>query len=348
MKRNRLGTSDLDVSEICLGSMTWGTQNDEVEGHAQIDRALDAGVNFIDTAEMYPTTPLSAETCTRTEQIIGTWVARTGRRDDVILATKVVGKGFSMMRDGGPITPKVIDLAVDGSRARLNADVIDLYQLHWPNRGHFHFRQQWSYDPSGQDRDAVLDDLRRTLEALSNQVEQGRIRWIGVSNETTWGIARMLEIAKAEGFPRIVSVQNEYSLMYRHHDLDLAELSHHEQVGLLSYSPIACGLLSGKYSGGAIPAGSRRDVSSKELGGRMSESTLACADDYVALARAHDLDPVQMALAFCISRPFMASTIIGATSLDQLDTALGASDVTLSAEVMNGIADLHRKWPFPY
>lgn len=348
MKRNRLGTSDLDVSEICLGSMTWGTQNTEAEGHAQIDRALERGVNFIDTAEMYPTTPLSAETCTKTEQIIGSWVAKSGRRDDVILATKIVGKGFDKMRDAGAITPELIDLAVDGSRQRLHADTIDLYQLHWPNRGHFHFRRQWSYDPTGQDRTEVRDDLRRTLEALSNQVEKGNIRYIGVSNDTTWGIAKMLEIAREEGFPRVVSTQNEYSLMYRHHDTDLAELSHHEQVGLLSYSPIACGLLSGKYSGGAIPKGSRRDVSSPDLGGRMSETCLEAADDYVALARAHGLDPVQMALAFCLGRPFMASTIIGATSLQQLDIALGSVDVTLSDEVLAGIDKLHRKWPFPY
>ena len=348
MKRNRLGTSDLDVSEICLGSMTWGTQNTEAEGHAQIDHALSRGVNFIDTAEMYPTTPLSAETCTRTEQIIGTWVEKSGRRDDVVIATKVVGNGFSHMRDGGPITPDVIELAVEGSRTRLKTDVIDLYQLHWPNRGHYHFRSQWSYDPSSQDRTAVLDDLRRTLESLSNQVEQGRIRYIGVSNDTTWGIAKMLEIAKAEGFPRIVSVQNEYSLMYRNHDTDLAELSHHEQVGLLSYSPIACGLLSGKYSGGAIPKGSRRDVSAANLGGRMNDHVLQSADDYVALAKSHGLDPVQMALAFCISRPFMASTIIGATSIEQLDIALDAADVTLNDDVLDGIDKLHRKWPAPY
>lgn len=348
MKRNRLGTSDLDVSEICLGSMTWGTQNTEAEGHAQIDRALEQGVNFIDTAEMYPTTPLAAETCTLTEQIIGSWVKKTGRRDDVILATKIVGVGNSLLRDGDPISPALLDIALEGSRARLNADVIDLYQLHWPNRGHFHFRRMWDFDPSVNDRTEVVDDLRRTLEELSNQVEKGRIRWIGVSNDSTWGISKMLQIAKEEGFPRVVSTQNEYSLMYRQHDTDLAELSHYEQVGLLSYSPIACGLLSGKYSGNAIPKGSRRDVSSPDLGGRTTDICLEVADAYVALARENGLDPVQMALAFCISRPFMASTIIGATTMQQLDIALGSVNITLSDAVLDGIDKLHRKWPFPF
>ena len=348
MKRTQLGTSDLEVSEICLGSMTWGTQNTEAEGHAQIERALERGVNFIDTAEMYPTTPLSARTCTDTETIIGNWLARTGRHDDVIVATKVVGKGFSMLRDGAPIGPEVIDLAVEGSRRRLRSDTLDLYQLHWPNRGHFHFRRMWDYDPSGQDRQAVVDDLRRTLAALAEHVAQGRIRHIGVSNDTTWGMMKMLEIAKEEGFPRIVSVQNEYSLLYRQFDLDLAEFAHHERVGLLSYSPVGAGLLSGKYSGDATPPGSRRDVSSADLGGRMGPTSMQATDDYVALARAHGLDPVQMALAFCISRPFMASTIIGATSMAQLDTALDAADLVLADEVVEGIAALHRKWPFPY
>ena len=348
MKRNMLGTSDLSVSEICLGSMTWGTQNSVEEGHAQIDRALERGVNFIDTAEMYPTTPLSRETCTDTEEIIGQWVEKTGRRDEVVIATKVVGKGFGFLRNGEPISPEIIEGALEGSRRRLRCDTIDLYQLHWPNRGHFHFRRAWEYDPSGQDRQEVVDDLRRTLECLARKVEKGDIRHVGVSNDTTWGMMKMLEIAKAEGFPRIVSVQNEYSLLYRQFDLDLAEFAHHEQVGLLSYSPLAAGLLSGKYSGDVTPKGSRRDVSSENLGGRMNPTSLAATDDYVALAREHGLDPVQMALAFCISRPFMASTIIGATTMGQLDNALDAADLTLSDAVMDGIAALHRKWPAPY
>ncbi|WP_316012920.1 aldo/keto reductase [Roseobacter sp. HKCCA0434] len=348
MKRNRLGRSDLEVSTLCLGSMTWGTQNTEAEGHAQIDRSLERGVNFIDTAEMYPTTPLSAETCTVTEQIIGSWIEKSGRRDEVVLATKVVGNNFSHMRDGGPITPAIIREAVSGSLERLKTDVIDLYQLHWPNRGHYHFRRQWDYDPSGQDRAAVIDDLTRTLEALAREVEAGRIRWIGLSNDTAWGVQKMCEIAEREGFPRVVSVQNEYSLLYRTADLDLAETLHHEEVGLLSYSPMACGMLSGKYSGGATPEGSRRDVSSATLGDRTTDGGLQAAQDYVELAQDHGLDPIQMALAFCISRPFMASTIFGATTMDQLDNALDAADLELGREVMDGIADLHRRWPAPY
>ncbi|QPH54049.1 aldo/keto reductase [Pontivivens ytuae] len=348
MKKRLLGTSDLEVSEICLGSMTWGTQNTEAEGHAQIDRALERGVNFIDTAEMYPTTPLSAETCGRTEEIIGTWVKKRGNADGVILATKVVGSNFGFIRDGGPITPEIIETALDGSLKRLNVETIDLYQLHWPNRGHFHFRRQWEYDPSGQERQATVDDLKRTLEALSKEVERGRIRHIGVSNDTSWGIMKMLEIAEAEGFPRVASAQNEYSLMYRHYDLDLAELGHHERVGLLAYSSLAAGLLTGKYSGDVVVPGSRRDVSSPELGGRVNPVSLEAADAYAALARDHGIDPATMALAFCLTRPFMASVIIGATSLEQLDVCLDAAETELSAEVMEGIGALHRRYPIPY
>ncbi|RED13011.1 aldo/keto reductase [Pontivivens insulae] len=348
MKYNRLGQSDLMASEICLGSMTWGTQNTEAEGHAQMDMARERGVNFIDTAEMYPTTPLLAETCGRTEEIMGTWIEGRQDREDLIIATKVVGNGFGMIRDGGPITPSAIHTALEGSLKRLRCDYVDLYQMHWPNQGHFHFRRQWSYDPSDLDTQAILDDTRRNLEALAKEVDAGRIRYVGLSNDTTWGTLQWLRLAKEFDLPRVACVQNEYSLMYRQADLDFAEMAHHEQVSLISYSSLACGLLTGKYSGGAVPSGSRMDVSGPTLGDRTTAQGMEAADAYAALARDNDLDPATMAIAFCLTRPFLASVIIGATTLDQLESVLAASEIELSQDVMDGIGDLHRQYPFPF
>ena len=345
MQTRPLGRTGIDVSLYCLGSMTWGTQNTEAEGHAQIDAALDAGVNFIDTAEMYPTNPISAETQGRTEEIIGSWLAKTGRRDDVVIATKVIGDGFAAIRDGGPITPASINAAVEESLRRLQTDVIDLYQLHWPNRGSYHFRKWHSFDPTGQDRTAP-DDIAACLEALDGLVKAGKIRAIGLSNDSAWGTMQFLNIAEANGWPRVASIQNEYSLLCRHYDLDLAELTHHEDVGLLAFSPLAAGILSGQYLGGAVPEGSRASIT-KGLGGRLTDRVEAPTRAYVDLARAHSLDPVQMALAFCAQRPFMTSVIFGARTMDQLSTALGAADLTLSDEVLDGIAAIYRADPIP-
>ena len=233
MEYRQLGTSDLEVSEICLGSMTWGTQNTEAEGHAQIDLALDRGVNFIDTAELYPSCPMTAATTGRTEEIIGTWLAASGRRDDVILATKVAGEGNTDVQDGIPITPDKIRTSLEGSLRRLQTDYVDLYQLHWPNRGSYHFRQNWNFDATQQDSQAMRDHVQETLSFLGEMVSTGKIRYIGLSNETCWGALQYLQAANAHGYPRVVSIQNEYSLMCRTYDLDLAELSHHEKVGLL-------------------------------------------------------------------------------------------------------------------
>jgi len=345
MQTRPLGRTGIDVSLYCLGSMTWGTQNTEAEGHAQIDAALDAGINFIDTAEMYPTNPLSAETQGRTEEILGTWLAKSGRRDDVVIATKVIGDGYAAIRDGGPITPASIAIAVEDSLRRLQTDVIDLYQLHWPNRGSYHFRKWHDFDPTAQDRSAP-DDIAACLEALDGLVKAGKIRAIGLSNESAWGTAQFLSIAEAHGWPRVASIQNEYSLLCRHYDLDLAELTHHEDVGLLAFSPLAAGILSGQYLDGAMPEGSRATIASG-LGGRLTERVESPTRAYVDLARAHGLDPVQMALAFCAQRPFMTSVIFGARTMDQLATALGAADLTLSDEVLDGIAAIYRDHPIP-
>ena len=216
MRYNQLGRTDIKVSALCLGSMTWGSQNTAPEAYAQIDMALDRGVNFIDTAEMYPVNPLAKETQGDTERILGDWIGASGRRQDIILATKVSGKGYMNVRDGAPITPASIDLALDASLRSLKTDYIDLYQLHWPNRGSYMFRQNWTYDASGQDSDEVIDHMIEVLQHLEKCRDDGKIRHIGLSNESAWGTMRWLSIAAVQGLPRMVSVQNEYSLLCRH------------------------------------------------------------------------------------------------------------------------------------
>lgn len=347
MKYNKLGNSDIEVSEICLGTMTWGTQNSEAEGHAQMNYSLEQGVNFFDVAEMYPANPVSAETQGRTEEIIGTWFKTSGERDKVILATKVTGEGIAWIQDGIPISPKKIRSSVEGSLKRLQTDMIDLYQLHWPNRGSYHFRQSWKFNPTKQNREETRAHIHETLEALKALIDDGKIRQIGLSNESCWGTCQFLQIAEDNNMPRVVSIQNEYSLMYRNFDLDLAELSHNENVGLLPYSPLACGLLSGKYQGNQKPSGSRMTIN-PDLYGRVNEISLTATDAYVDIAQKHKLDPSQMAIAFCNQRPFVTSTIIGATSIEQLAINIAASDVRLSDEVMDEIQAVYRRYPAPF
>ena len=347
MKMNRLGRTDIKVSELCLGSMTWGTQNTTQEGHDQIDRALEAGINFIDTAEMYPVNPLSAETQGRTEEVIGDWFERDGRRKDVILGTKHSGAGVKYVRDGAPISARSISEAVEGSLARLKTDYIDLYQFHWPNRGSYMFRQNWRYDPSKQNRAETLAHMDETLEALQAEVKRGTIRAFGLSNESAWGTTQWANAVERTGGPRVATIQNEYSLMCRMYDTDLAEVSVNEDVGLLAFSPLAVGLLTGKYQNGQIPDGSRM-AHNGDLGGRKTERAFAAVDAYLEIAKKHGIDPVHMALAWCMTRPFMASVIFGATTMDQLDQALGYVDVTLSNEILAEIDATHRQHPMPY
>ncbi len=346
MKIDTLGRSDLKVSRFCLGSMTWGTQNTPEEAFAQIDYALDHGINFLDTAELYPTTPGSKETAGDTERIIGEWFARTGRRNEVVLATKIVGAGNRTVRDdGAPISPETLRIALEGSLQRLQTDHIDLYQLHWPNRGSYHFRQSWSFDPSSHPR-GLDDEFRAILETLASFIAEGRVRHIGLSNETAWGTMTWLRLAEAEGLPRMISIQNEYSLLHRLFDTDLAEVCHHEDVGLMAFSPLAAGLLSGKYVDGDVPARTRLSIN-PGLNGRHSPRSEPAIAAYVALAREHGLDPAQMALAFAASRPFMGSVILGATSMDQLATDIAAADLELTDEVKAGIAAIHQRHPIP-
>lgn len=346
MQKSPLGSSPLMVSRLCLGSMTWGSQNTAEEAFSQIDYALDHGINFIDTAELYPTTPSAAETSGGTERIIGAWLERSGRRGEVVLATKIAGAGNRTVRpDGAPIGPATLRTALDGSLKRLKTDHVDLYQLHWPNRGSYHFRRNWTFDPTRQP-DGQAEEFHAILETLAGFVAAGKVRHVGLSNESAFGLATCLELARRHGLPRIVSLQNEYSLLHRIFDLDLAEMCHHEHVGLMAYSPLAAGLLSGKYEDGIVPPGSRASIN-PTLFGRRSAASAPVVTAYVALARQHGLDPAQMALAFCMSRPFMASTIIGATSMRQLATDVAAAELKLSAEVMEGIAAIHRRHPIP-
>lgn len=346
MKYNTLGRTGITVSEICLGTMTWRTQNSEVEAHEQMDYAVGEGVNFFDTAELYPVTPAGPETMGLTEDYIGTWLKKSGKRNDIVVATKVAGPGRPYIRGGSPASPKTMREALEISLKRLQTDHVDLYQMHWPNRGHYHFRQAWTYDPSHQETSATVEDLAAILETLGAFVKEGKVRAVGLSNDTAWGTMKMLALAEKRGLPRIASLQNEYNFLYRAFDLDLAELSHHEDVGLLAYSPLAAGLMTGKYLNGANPEGSRLSING-DLGGRYTEYQEPAVKAYAALAREHGLDLAQMQLAFSLTRPFMTSVIIGATSMAQLKTNIAAKDVALSAEVMKGIARLHREFPAP-
>ncbi len=342
-----LGRSDLKVSRLCLGSMSWGSRNTEAEGHHQIGRALDGGINFVDTAEMYPTYPVRKETVGRTEEIIGTWIARSGRRGDVILATKVAGPNGGFLRGGRGYDGAVIREAVDGSLRRLQTDVIDLYQLHWPDRGSYHMRRNWSYDPSGQDRGATVAHMLDVLDGIDRAIRAGKVRWFGLSNETAWGTATWLRLAEEHGLPRPVSIQNEYSLMCRHADTDLAELCANEDIALLPFSPLAMGLLSGKYAPDVTPPNTRRAVEAT-LNGRITPRVWPAIDAYRAVADAHGLDVNTMALAWTLRRPFVASSIFGATDDGQLDTALAAAGLDLPQPVLDEIAAVHKAHPMPF
>ena len=342
-----LGRTGLTVSALCLGTMTWGSQNSMAEGHAQADLAVDHGVTFWDTAEMYPTNPVRAETVGDTERVIGAWLAARGGRERLVLATKVTGRG-QVVRGGQPITGTVLRVAVEESLRRLNTDYIDLYQLHWPNRGTgYHFRGLWTYDPRGIDRADVDAHMIDVLETARDLIAEGKIRHIGLSNETVWGAARWLHLADLHGLPRMASVQNEYSLLCREFDSDWAELSAVEDMPLLAFSPLATGLLTGKYSGDVTPAGSRRSVNAT-LSERITPRVFPAVAAYLEVASRHGLDPSQLAIAFCASRPFPTIPIIGATSLEQLTTNIGAASLTLSPEVLAEIDAAHRAHPQPY
>ena len=346
MKYNRLSNSDLSVSEICLGTMTWGEQNTEQEAHEQLDYAIEQGVNFIDTAELYAI-PGKPATQGKTEEYIGSWL-KNQHRDKIILATKIAGKGPKWIRNGSGITPENITDAIEKSLKRLQTDYIDLYQLHWPNRGHYAFREMWYYDPYKQPSKAeALDHIFQILEALNNAIKAGKIRHIGLSNETAWGIDNFVKMSEKHSLPRIVSIQNEYSLLHRPFDLDVAESCYYENVGLLAYSSLAMGLLTGKYQNNALPEGSRATLM-KNLTGRISEKSLQVTQSYLDLAQKHDLLPEHLALAFARQKPFTSSVIIGATTMAQLKNNIDSKDITLSDEILKEINHLNKMHPLPF
>lgn len=336
------GTS-LDVSRLCLGTMTFGQQNTEAEAHAQLDRALAAGINFIDTAEMYPV-PGKAETQGRTEAYIGNWLKRQPR-DKVILASKVAGpnRGIDWLRGGPQLNRAQIVAACDASLKRLQTDYIDLYQIHWPARSVPMFGETY-FDPTKEKADTPA--IEEQLSVLGELVTAGKIRHIGISNETAWGVCEFSRLARDGKLPRAITIQNAFNLLNRIFEMGLAEACHREQIGLLAYSPLAFGLLSGKYLDNAQVPG--RMTEFPQFGARYRKPEVANAiADYVQLARAHGLTPTQLALAWVVRRWYVASTIIGATSLAQLDENLTCLEVKITPELEAAVEAIHRKCPSP-
>lgn len=346
MKYRILGNTDLKVSAICLGTMTWGEQNTLDEALEQMDYALAEGVNFFDTAEMYPVPP-KAETQGRTEEYIGEWFARRGKRHEIILATKVAGRtgtlgDFKHLRGGPQLSREHIRQAVQTSLTRLQTDYIDLYQVHWPERT-TNFFGQLGYQHIEQDG---LASIEETLGALTELVKEGLVRYVGISNESPWGAMEYLRCAEAYDQQRIVSIQNPYNLLNRSFEVGLAEIAIREQVGLLAYSPLAMAMLSGKYAGGARPKGAR--LTEYERFQRYSNPRAVDASEaYVKLAEEHNLDPANMALAFVNSRPFVTSNIIGATKMAQLRSNIASIDVELPAELESGIEAIQLQYSNP-
>ncbi|MBK1643323.1 NADP(H)-dependent aldo-keto reductase [Thiocapsa imhoffii] len=344
MEFRPLGCTDIRVSALCLGTMTFGEQNDEADAHAQLDRALDAGINFLDTAEMYPVPP-RAETMGRTEEFIGTWLQARGCRDRVVLATKVAGPGSWLphLRGGhARLDRPNIEAALAGSLKRLRTDYLDLYQLHWPDRETNYFGKL-GYSPTDDDQSVPLLE---TLEVLGDLVRAGKVRAIGVSNETPWGLMRFLALAEREGLPRMVTIQNPYSLLNRSFEVGLAEIAQREHCGLQAYSPLGFGVLSGKYLNGQRPAGARLTLYERFNRYSNPQAERATAD-YVALAQRHGLDPAHMALAWVTSRPFTTSNIIGATTREQLEHNLASLDLHLSDDLISEIDAIHIAQPNP-
>ncbi|QIL91662.1 NADP(H)-dependent aldo-keto reductase [Microbulbifer harenosus] len=345
METRKLGKTDLEVSKICLGTMTYGEQNSETEAFEQLDYAVAQGVNFIDCAEMYPVPP-KPETYGRTEEIIGNWLEKRGKRQSLVLATKVTGRGegnsgVGHIRGGPRLDRDQILRACDDSLARLKTDYIDLYQVHWPERQSNYFGQL-GYRHGGDDG----VDISETLSALQELVAAGKVRHIGLSNETPWGVHRYLRLASHGNRPRIASIQNPYNLLNRTFEVGLAEMAIREQCGLLAYSPLAFGTLSGKYLNGARPAGARLTLFER-FQRYTNERAVSATEQYVKLAAAFGLDPVQMALAFVNQQPFVTSNIIGATTMEQLRANISSSQLQLSSEQLEAIEAVHRQNPNP-
>ncbi|MGF7174536.1 NADP(H)-dependent aldo-keto reductase [Azospirillum doebereinerae] len=345
MQYRSLGRTGLSVSAIGLGTMTWGSQNTEAEGHAQMDAALDRGINFWDTAEMYAIPP-TAESYGRTESIIGSWFQARGGRDKVILASKIIGApagGFGWVREGKSRLDRAnLFAAVEASLSRLKTDYIDLYQLHWPDRVSNRFGNRvYTHKP---EKDGV--PIEETLAALGELVAAGKIRHVGLSNDTPWGVMRFLRAAEMAGLPRVASIQNAYNLLNRTFEQGLSEVALREEVGLLAYAPLGAGTLTGKYLNGAMPAGSRRSIDPRPSR-YVTVNADAATEAYLDIARRHGLSPSQMAIAFTLRQPFVASSLIGATTMETLVSNMDAIDVTLSDEVLAEIDAVHNRLPDP-
>ena len=340
-----LGRTGLKVSSLCLGTMTWGEQNSEREAHAQLDAAVAAGVNFIDTAEMYPVPPRAAS-YGLTERYIGNWLRQRGGRDKLVLASKVMSRSedLTYVRAGETCLDRAnIEAAVEASLERLATDYLDLFQLHWPDRPSNYFGQL-GYSADCQ---PLAIPLEETLAVLDDLVRSGKVRHVGLSNETPWGVMRYLQLAENGSGPRMVSIQNPYSLLNRSFEVGLAEIAVREDIGLLAYSPLAFGVLSGKYLHASRPVGSRLTLFERFR--RYSRNPLAeqATAAYCSLAQQQGLDPAQMALAYVHSRPFVSSVIIGATNLSQLQSNLASADQTLADDVLDGIERIHQRYPYP-
>ncbi len=345
MEYRQLGTTGIKVSCLCLGTMTWGQQNSESQAHEQLNVAVDHGINFIDTAEMYPVPP-QAETQGRTEEYIGSWLRAGGQRDRLILATKVSGPApwIDYIRPGKvTLDRRNIEAALEASLKRLGTDYVDLYQVHWPARDTNFFGRLGYYHAPEHD-DVPIEE---TLEVMADLVRAGKARHIGISNETPWGISRWLQCAERNNLPRIAAIQNPYNLLNRTFEIGLAEFVQRELVGMLAYSPLAFGVLSGKYLESVAPAGARLTL----FGGRYqrysNERGIEATRHYVALAREHGLEPAAMALAFVRSRPFVTSAIIGATSKDQLRANIDSASLDLSKDLLRQMEKIHTAFPNP-
>ena len=340
MKYKKLSNTDLSVSLICLGTMTYGEQNNEREAHEQLDYSLSKGVNFIDTAEMYAIPP-KEETQGRTEEIIGTWLSTRNDRDKIIVATKVAGPGMEYLRGGSRLDKKSIFQAIDDSLKRLKTDYIDLYQVHWPERKSNYFgRLGYQYN---EDMGVPIEE---TLEAMSELVKSGKVRYIGISNETPWGTNKYIQLAKDKGFEKIVSIQNPYSLLNRIYEVGLAEISHHEQIGLLAYSPLGFGQLTGKYID-KTEENTRLGLYGDWFTRYSNEECIKAVRSYSRLANKYNMSLTHLALAFVNSQPFVTSNIIGATTMKQLKENIESIDVVLDDELLDEINQIHMSQPNP-
>lgn len=350
MKYNKLGSSNLSVSEVCLGSMTWGNQNNQNDADQQIDYALEQGINFIDTAEMYAVPP-TEKTYGTTETIIGNWIANNpGKREDFVLASKIAGNGLAYIRNGSDITGQTVTQAIDDSLKRLQTDYIDLYQLHWPNRTSPHFGKHhpnhisFSNVNAEQETQGMLD----ILQALDAAVKQGKIRHFGLSDDTPWGINQYIKLSEAHNLTRVTAIQNEFSLLHIKDWPYLIENCVHQDVAYLPWSPLAGGVLTGKYLNGARPAGSRWCHAQRNGLFRDTECTHQAVSHYMEIAKQHQITPAQLALAWCKQVDGVTSTIIGATSMAQLKEDIAAFDLELSADALKQIADVLRDFPAPF